>query len=202
MKIFCIGRNYLSHIQELNNALPSEPVIFMKPPTALLKEKFFFIPEFSNNIHHEIELVIKIGKNGKHIQPEFAERYISQITVGIDFTARDVQDKLKQKSLPWELAKAFDNSAVMGNFETISQFENIQNINFSLKKNEQIVQQGNSSQMIFSVKEIIVYLSKFFTLQQGDLIFTGTPDGVGKINANDKLEGFIEDKKCFEIVVK
>jgi 2-keto-4-pentenoate hydratase/2-oxohepta-3-ene-1,7-dioic acid hydratase in catechol pathway len=202
MKIFCVGRNYAAHAKELGNATPDAPVIFMKPATALLKEKYFFIPDFSNNIHFETEIVLKIGKNGKAIQPQFASRYISEISLGIDFTARDKQDELKQKGLPWELAKAFDNSAVVGNFIPTTSFNDIQNIDFHLLVNGEKRQFGNSSNTIFDFNFIVYYISQFFTLQQGDLIYTGTPEGVGQIKTGDVLEGFLENKKMFEVEIK
>jgi len=202
MKIFCVGRNYAAHAKELGNSKPESPVIFMKPPTALLKERFFFIPDFSNNIHFETEIVLKIGKNGKAIQPQFASRYISDISLGIDFTARDKQDELKAKGLPWELAKSFDNSAVIGDSFPTNTFENIQNLNFHLLINGNKRQIGNSSDMIFDMNFIVHYISQFFTLQQGDLIYTGTPEDVGQVKIGDILEGYLENKKVFEIEVK
>jgi acylpyruvate hydrolase len=202
-KIFCIGRNYLEHAKELNNAVPTKPVVFMKPHTALLKEnKSFFLPSFSNNIHHELEVVLKIGKNGKAIEQEFAHRYISEITVGIDFTARDIQDECKAKGLPWEIAKAFDNSAVIGNFIDVSQFSDLQNLNFHLLLNGHQQQIGNTSNVIFNFNFIIHYLSQFFTLQQGDLIYTGTPSGVGAVKIGDRLEGFLENEKLFDFKIE
>jgi 2-keto-4-pentenoate hydratase/2-oxohepta-3-ene-1,7-dioic acid hydratase in catechol pathway len=202
-KIFCIGRNYLEHAKELNNAVPTMPVVFMKPHTALLKEnKSFFLPSFSNNIHHELEVVLKIGKNGKAIEQEFAHRYISEITVGIDFTARDIQDECKAKGLPWEIAKAFDNSAVIGNFIDVSRFSDLQNLNFHLLLNGHQQQIGNTSNVIFNFNFIIHYLSQFFTLQQGDLIYTGTPSGVGAVEISDRLEGFLENEKLFDFKIE
>ncbi len=201
MKIFCVGRNYAAHAKELGNAAPTAPVIFMKPATALLKEKYFFLPEFSNNIHYETEVVLKIGKNGKAIQPQFAYRYISEISVGIDFTARDLQDDLKEKGLPWEIAKAFDNSAVVGEFLNAKEY-NLQNLNFHLLINGEQKQTGNTGNTIFDFNFIIHYISQYFTLQHGDLIYTGTPEGVGKINMGDHLEGFLENKKMFDIEIK
>src|SRR2546428_7276556 len=196
MKIIAIGRNYVAHAKELNNAVPTSPVIFMKPDTAVLKNnQTFYHPDFSNDIHHEIEIVLKISKEGKHIDPKFAGNYFDEIGLGIDFTARDLQQQLKDKSLPWELAKGFDNSAPISDLLPKNQFADLSNINFNLKINGNKVQIGNTSNMIFSFEEIISYVSKFITLKKGDLIFTGTPEGVGKVNIGDHLEGFIEDKK-------
>ncbi len=199
MKIFCVGRNYADHAKELGNAVPENPVIFMKPPSALLmKDKNFYYPEFSKNIQYECELVIKISKNGKHIAPKFASTYYSEITVGIDFTARDLQTELKQKGLPWELAKAFDNSAVLGDFMP---HEN-KTIEFSMQKNEVTVQSGKSSDMIYSFDDIIVFISQYFTLNKGDLIYTGTPAGVGPIAIGERYSGFIGTNKLFELGIK
>ena len=200
MKIFCIGRNYAAHAKELNNATPTQPVLFMKPATALLKEEKFYLPSFSNNIHYEAEVVLKIGKNGKAIEPQFAHRYISEITVGIDFTARDLQDECKAKGLPWEIAKAFDNSAVVGNFADAKLFD-LQNLNFHLLIDGKKKQQGNTANVLFKFDYIVSYISQYFTLQKGDLIFTGTPEGVGAVSIGNKLEGFLEDKKMFEISI-
>ncbi len=203
MKIIAIGRNYQDHAKELNNPVPTEPVVFMKPDTALLKEnKPFYHPDFSTDIHHEIELVLKIGKEGKHILPKFALGYIDSIGVGIDFTARDLQQKCKEKGLPWEIAKSFDHSAPIGEFLPLSDFPDLKNIAFSLKKNDILVQEGNSSQMIFPFEEIISYVSSRFSLKKGDLIFTGTPAGVSKINIGDVLEGFIRNEKLLKVQVK
>ena len=203
MKILAVGRNYSEHAKELNNPVPTEPVVFLKPDTALLREgKPFFHPDFSNDIHYEVELVIKIGKEGKHIAEKFALNYIESIGIGIDFTARDIQEKCKQKGLPWEIAKAFDHSAPIGNFVNIAEFKDLKNISFSLKKNDEIVQSGNSSDMIFSFEQIISYLSKRFTLKKGDLIFTGTPAGVGKINIGDKYQAYIENQLLLSLEVK
>ena len=200
MKIFCIGRNYAAHAKELNNATPTQPVLFMKHATALLKEEKFYLPSFSNNIHYEAEVVLKIGKNGKAIEPQFAHRYISEITVGIDFTARDLQDECKAKGLPWEIAKAFDNSAVVGNFADAKLFD-LQNLNFHLLIDGKKKQQGNTANVLFKFDYIVSYISQYFTLQKGDLIFTGTPEGVGAVSIGNKLEGFLEDKKMFEISI-
>jgi len=202
MKILCVGRNYSEHAKELGNEVPENPVIFSKPDTALLKNgEDFFHPEFSNDIHHEVELVIKISKMGKKIQPKFARNYFTEIGLGIDFTARDMQSKLKEKGLPWELAKAFDGSAPIGDFINVEGID-LSNINFSLKKNDEIVQQGNTSHMIFTFEEIIGFVSQYFTLKVGDLIYTGTPAGVSKVNVGDKLEGFIEDKPMLMCNIK
>ena len=201
MKIFCIGRNYLAHAKELGNATPTAPVVFMKPATALLKDNTFFIPSFSNNIHYETEIVLKIGKNGKAIETQFAHRYISEVSVGIDFTARDLQDDCKIKGLPWEIAKSFDNSAVVGDFLDAKEY-NLQNLNFHLLLNNEQKQTGNTANVIFKFDYIISYISQFFTLQNGDLIFTGTPEGVGAVNVGDHLQGYLENKKLFELQVK
>ncbi len=196
MKIFCIGRNYRDHAKELNNPVPSEPMIFMKPPTALLRNgKPFYIPDFSDEIHYEAELVVKIAKNGKHIDPKFVKSYYNEITIGLDFTARDLQKKLKAKGHPWEIAKGFDFSAAIGNWVEYSEEMKQKNIRFTLKKNEITVQSGNNSDMIFSIDEIVLYISKFFKLQAGDLIYTGTPAGVGRVEKGDILEGYIDNKQ-------
>lgn len=202
MKILCVGRNYSEHAKELGNAVPENPVIFSKPDTALIKNNEpFYHPDFSQDIHHEVELVIKISKMGKKIQPKFARNYFTEIGLGIDFTARDVQSKLKEKGLPWELAKAFDGSAPIGEFINI-EGKDLSNINFSLTKNGEMVQQGNTAQMIFPFEEIVSFVSQFFTLKVGDLIYTGTPAGVSKINIGDKLEGFIENQLMLTCEVK
>ena len=203
MKIICIGRNYVDHISELKNERPSEPVIFMKPDTAILPKQFpFVIPEFSDDVHHEVELLVKINKVGKYIDAKFAHKYYSEIGLGIDFTARDLQNKLKEKGLPWEKAKAFDGSAVISDFLSIKEFSSLENINFELRNNTQVVQRGNANQMLWKIDEIIAYVSQYFTLKKGDIIFTGTPSGVAKVSPNDFLEGFIEDKLMFKIQVK
>lgn len=203
MKIICVGRNYVAHIKELNNQANDEPVIFLKPETAqLLPRMPFFIPDFSNDVHHEVELVIKINKTGKHIQQEFAHSYYDEIGIGIDFTARDKQASLKAKGLPWELAKAFDGSAPTGKFLSKQNFESVQNIDFRLEKNEAIVQKGNSSNMIFSIDKIISFVSAYFTLKKGDLIFTGTPEGVSAVKADDVLDAFIGDEKLLTVRIK
>lgn len=203
MKIICIGRNYAEHAKELNNPLPKEPVFFMKPDTCLIqKNQPFFYPDFSEDIHYETEIVIRINKIGKHIQRKFAHTYYSEIGIGIDFTARDLQQKCKEKGLPWEIAKAFDNAAPISKFVDISKFDNIQNINFHLDINGKTVQNGNTADMIFKVDEIIEYVSKFITLKIGDLIFTGTPAGVGPVKIGDKLEAFIEDEFMLKVDIR
>ena len=203
MKLICIGRNYTKHIEELENEKPSDPVIFLKPDTSiLLKKQPFFIPEFSDEVHHEVEVLVKIKKVGKYIDKKFAHKYYDEIGLGIDFTARDLQSKLKSKGLPWEKAKAFDGSAVIGKWLPKTQFADIDNINFSLKKNEEQVQTGNTRLMLWKINELIEYVSKYFTLKIGDIIFTGTPAGVGKVFANDQLKGYIEDQEIFSIKIK
>ncbi|OYQ45592.1 fumarylacetoacetate hydrolase family protein [Flavobacterium aurantiibacter] len=203
MKIICVGRNYADHIAELKNETPTDPVLFLKPDSALiLKQHPFVIPEFSSEIHHEIELVVKINKVGKYIEPQFASKYYNEITVGIDFTARDLQQKLKDKGLPWEKAKAFDGSALVGNFLPVSNFDSLENLNFELRKNNQSVQVGNSALMLTKIDDLIAYISTFFTLKIGDLIFTGTPAGVGKVEENDVLEGYLENQKLFRLQIK
>lgn len=203
MKIFCIGRNYVDHVKELNNAIPDAPVIFMKPDTALLKDdEPFFHPAFSQDIHHEVELVIRINRVGKKIQKEFASKYYKEIGLGIDFTARDVQAQQKAKGLPWEIAKGFDGSAPIGEFISVEKIKDLKNINFSLTKNGTMVQHGNSSLMMYSFDDIIHYISQYFTLKVGDLIYTGTPAGVGKVAIGDVLEGFIEGEKMLHCEVK
>ena len=202
MKIICIGRNYVEHANELNNAVPTSPLIFMKPQTAILQHgQPFYHPEFSKDIHYEGEIVLKICKNGKHIEEKFASKYYDQLTYGIDFTARDLQDELKKKGQPWELAKAFDGSAVLGEFVPLGDF-NAQNIDFQTFINEKLVQDGHTRDMIFNFDYIVSYASKFFTLKQGDLIFTGTPAGVGSVKIGDTIEGFIEGKKLLTCEVK
>ena len=203
MKIIAIGRNYAEHAKELNNPVPGTPVIFMKPDTALIKDnKPFYHPDFSEDIHHEIELVLKISKEGKHIAEKFAPNYFEEIALGVDFTARDLQSKLKEKSLPWELAKGFDGSAPVSSFLPKSQFADIHNLNFKLDVNGHARQAGNTSYMLFSFEYIIAFVSKYITLKKGDLIFTGTPQGVGKVNIGDRLEGYIEDHKLLDFYVK
>ncbi|AWA30017.1 2-hydroxyhepta-2,4-diene-1,7-dioate isomerase [Flavobacterium magnum] len=203
MKLICIGRNYAAHIEELKNERPAEPVVFLKPDSAiLLKQHPFVIPEFSDDIHHEIEIVVRINKVGKYIEPKFAHKYYDEISVGIDFTARDLQQKLKDKGLPWEKAKAFDGSAVVGEFLPKTQFESIENLTFELTNNGKTVQKGNNSHMLWKIDELISYVSQFFTLKIGDLIFTGTPEGVAAVKPGDVLEGFLEQNKLFRIQVK
>lgn len=203
MKIICIGRNYTHHIEELHNERPTEPVVFLKPDSALLlKQHPFVIPEFSNEIHHELEVIVKINKVGKYIDPKFAHKYYDEISVGLDFTARDLQDQLKQKGLPWEKAKAFDGSAVLGDFVLKSQWESLDNLNFELTKNGQTVQKGCTSHMLWKIDELIAYVSQFFTLKIGDILFTGTPAGVASVQPNDVLIGFLEGQQLFRIQVK
>lgn len=203
MKIICIGRNYVDHANELNNPLPKKPVFFLKPDSALLpNNKPFYLPEFSENIQHEIELVVKINRLGKHIEKRFAHRYYNEVTLGVDFTARDIQTECKTKGLPWEIAKAFDGSAPLGKFVGLKNYADIQNLKFELKKNDEIVQFGFTRDMIFSVDEIIAYISKFITLKIGDLIFTGTPAGVSSVAINDQLAGYLEGEKLFNFQVK
>ena len=202
MKIFCIGRNYANHAKELNNSVPDSPVIFMKPPSAIFKgESDYYIPDWTKKLQYEAELIVKIAKNGKNIQPEFAAKYYDEIGLGIDFTARDIQEELKQKKLPWELAKAFDNSAIIGRFFPKDSFSE-PSFQFSLTKNGEEVQAGNTADMIFSIDQIIAYVSKFFTLQKGDIIFTGTPEGVGKIDKNEKYEGFFMNHQALSFTTK
>jgi len=203
MKLICIGRNYTEHIKELKNEKPTDPVVFLKPDTSiLLKKQPFFIPDFSDDVHHEVEILVKINKVGKHIDKKFAHKYYDEIGLGIDFTARDLQSQLKAKGLPWEKAKAFDGAAVVGKWLPKSSFENVDDINFSLHKNGAVVQDGNTNLMLWKIDELIEYVSKYFTLKIGDIIFTGTPAGVGKVVANDKLKGFIENEELFSITVK
>ncbi len=203
MKIICIGRNYVKHAQELNHDVPTEPVFFMKPDSALLKDnKPFFLPNFSNEIHHEIELVIKISKLGKNIESKFAHRYYEEIGLGIDFTARDIQRQLIEKGLPWEKAKAFDASAVLGRFLAKEELGDLRNILFTLLRNGEVVQSGDSQFMIFPFDTIIAHVSKYVTLKIGDLIYTGTPAGVGPVSIGDRLEGFVGAKNMFDIQVK
>ncbi|PRZ23955.1 fumarylacetoacetate hydrolase family protein [Flavobacterium granuli] len=203
MKIICIGRNYVNHIEELQNERPTEPVVFMKPDSAiLLKQHPFVIPEFSEDIHHEVEIIVKISKVGKYIEPKFAHKYYDEISVGIDFTARDLQSKLKAKGLPWEKAKAFDGSAVIGDFLPKEQFSSLENLTFELTNNGKSVQMGDSAYMLWKIDELISYVSQYFTLKIGDIIFTGTPEGVAAVQPNDVLEGFLEGHKLFRIQVK
>lgn len=203
MKIICVGRNYSDHVKELNNTLNETPVIFLKPDTALLpKNKPFFIPDFSDDIQYEAELVLKISKTGKRIEEKFAHKYYDELSVGIDFTARDLQQELKSKGLPWELSKAFDGSAPVGKFLPVTELQSRENIRFSLLVNGEVKQEGSSEEMLFSFAQIISYVSQFITLYKGDLIFTGTPAGVGKVNKGDKLKAFIEEQELLCVQVK
>lgn len=204
MKIICVGRNYVAHAKELNNAVPDEPVLFMKPDSALLRNNDpFYIPDWSNDVHHEIELIVKISKLGKNIEKKFAHRYYNEIGIGIDFTARDVQNSLKDKGLPWEKSKAFDHSAVIcPEFVSIDSLPDRNEIHFRLDKNGTTVQEGNSALMIFAIDDLITHISKYFTLKIGDLIYTGTPSGVGPVSVGDRLEGFLEGDKKFDFQVK
>jgi 2-keto-4-pentenoate hydratase/2-oxohepta-3-ene-1,7-dioic acid hydratase in catechol pathway len=204
MKIICVGRNYVAHAKELNNEIPDEPVLFMKPDSALLRNNDpFYIPHWTNDVHHEIELIVKISRLGKNIEKKFAHRYYKEIGIGVDFTARDIQNALKDKGLPWEKAKAFDHSAMICNqFVSIESLPNKNSIHFRLDKNGQTVQIGDSALMIFPIDDIIAHVSKYFTLKIGDLIYTGTPAGVGKVQIGDRLEGFLEEEKKFDFWVK
>ncbi len=203
MKIICVGRNYADHAKELKNDLPTTPVIFMKPKGALLLPgKQLYYPDFTQDLHYECELVLKICKNGKHIQEKFARKYYDQVTLGIDFTARDLQRAQQQKGLPWEIAKAFDGSAVAGTFAPIPEGMDLHDLHFQLLQNGNTVQDGHTRDMIFSIDHIIAYVSRFFTLNIGDMIFTGTPAGVGPVQRNDKLEGILEGKKVMEVEVR
>jgi 2-keto-4-pentenoate hydratase/2-oxohepta-3-ene-1,7-dioic acid hydratase in catechol pathway len=203
MKLVCIGRNYAEHIRELSNERPKDPVIFIKPDSAVLpKEQDFYIPEFSREIHYEVEVLVKIKKVGKHIATEFAHNYYDEIGLGIDFTARDLQAALKEKGLPWEKAKGFDGAAVIGKWLPKSQFKDLQNLHFTLSRNDTVVQDGNTSQMLWNIDEIIAYVSRFFMLKKGDIIFTGTPAGVGKVHTNDYLSGTLEGEEMFTVKIK
>ncbi|MET6991818.1 fumarylacetoacetate hydrolase family protein [Sediminicola arcticus] len=203
MKIICIGRNYADHIKELNNERPTDPVVFIKPDSSVLpKEQDFYIPEFTKDVHYEVEVLVKIKKVGKHIEEKFAHTYYDEVGLGIDFTARDVQAALKEKGLPWEKAKGFDGAAVVGNWLPKTSFTDLNNLNFSLTKNGEIVQQGNTSFMLWKIDEIIAYVSKYFMLKKGDIIFTGTPAGVGKITSNDYLSGRLENEELFTVKIK
>ena len=203
MKIICIGRNYAAHIEELNNERPASPVIFIKPDSAVLpKKQPFYIPEFTENVHYEVELLVKIKKVGKHISEKFAHTYYDEIGLGVDLTARDLQSELKSKGLPWEKAKGFDGSAIIGKWVPKSNFPDLNNINFELTLNGEVVQEGNTSLMLWKIDEIIAYVSQFFMLKKGDIIFTGTPAGVGKITANDYLSGSLEKEKMFTVKIK
>ena len=203
MKIFAIGQNYVEHNKELNTNNPTEPVVFMKPDSALLKNnKPFYIPDFTQELHYETELIIKFNRLGKNIDSKFANRYYAEIGLGVDFTARDLQRKLKAEGKPWEICKGFDNSAVIGAFLPKTELSDIQNIQFRLNLNGKTVQQGNSADMIFPINELIAYVSRFFTIKIGDILFTGTPVGVGKVAIGDRLEGYIFDKKMFDFYIK
>ncbi|WP_313191457.1 fumarylacetoacetate hydrolase family protein [Sphingobacterium sp.] len=203
MKIIAVGRNYIDHAKELNNPVPEKPVIFLKPDTAVLKDnKDFYYPEFSKDVHYEVELVLRVCNEGKHVSKKFAHKYYDAIGLGIDFTARDLQSELKAKGLPWELAKAFDHSAVVGELIAKEQFNNLENLNFSLQKNGEMVQEGNSKDMIFDFDSLITFVSQYITLRKGDLIYTGTPAGVGPVQIGDKLEGFLEEKSMFTCQIK
>ncbi|SHE95921.1 2-keto-4-pentenoate hydratase/2-oxohepta-3-ene-1,7-dioic acid hydratase (catechol pathway) [Mariniphaga anaerophila] len=204
MKIICIGRNYADHARELNNKVPDEPVFFLKPDSAILRNNDpFYIPDWTNEVHHEIELVLKVCRIGKNIEKRFAHRYYDHIGLGVDFTARDVQNELKQKGLPWEKAKAFDQAAVISNtFFPVEEFTDLQNINFGLDINQQTVQKGNSGSMLFDFDSIISHISKYITLKIGDLIYTGTPAGVGPVKIGDQLEGYLNNNKLLDFMVK
>lgn len=202
MKIICIGRNYAKHAKEMNAAIPTEPMFFMKPDTALLKENNFYYPEFTKELHHEVELVLRICKHGKHISLDHASSYYDKIGLGIDFTARDLQAKCKEKGHPWEIAKAFDSSAVLSPHMLDVKDLKLDHLSFSLKLNDQIVQIGNTSDLLFGFDQLIVHLSKYLTLKTGDLIYTGTPEGVGPVSIGDQLEGFIEEQKMFKLAIK
>ena len=203
MKIICIGRNYADHIKELANERPEHPVIFIKPDSAVLpKDQDFYIPEFSNEIHYEVEVLVKIKKVGKHIDPKFAHTYYDEVGLGIDFTARDLQTQLKDKGLPWEKAKGFDGAAVIGKWVSQSKLRDLNNLDFELLVNQKVAQKGNTSQMLWNIDEIIAYVSQFFTLKKGDIIFTGTPAGVGKVSVNDYLSGSLEGEEMFNVKIK
>ena len=202
MKIICIGRNYAEHAKEMKSEVPTEPVFFLKPETALLKDKDFYYPEFTKDLHHEVEIVLKISKNGKHITEEFASQYYNEIGIGIDFTARDLQMKCKEKGLPWEKAKAFDSAAPVGEFVPKENFAPLKNISFQLNINGKQRQIGDTKDLIFSFEKIISHVSQFITLKTGDLIFTGTPEGVSAVNIGDVLEAFIENKKMLHLNIK
>ena len=203
MKIICIGRNYAKHIQELANEKPTEPVVFLKPDSAILPKKMpFFIPSFSDDVHYEVEVLVKINKVGKHISPKFAHKYYDEVGLGIDFTARDVQKACREKGLPWEKAKAFDGSAVIGNFYPKETLGDLTKLTFEMSKNEEIVQHGNTKNMLWPIDELIAYVSQYFTLKKGDVIFTGTPAGVGAVSENDILKGKLAENTAFEIKIK
>ena len=202
MKIICVGKNYLKHIDELNSSKEDEPVIFLKPDTSIIqKNQPFFIPEFSNEIHYEIEIILKFNRLGKHIESKFSNKYFNQISLGVDFTARDFQNKFKERGLPWDISKGFDNSALIGDWKSIKTYD-LNNINFRLEKNGKIVQQSNSKNMIWKIDELIAYASKYFTIKIGDIMFTGTPEGVGVVSEDDVLEGFLGNEKVFSVKIK
>ena len=203
MKIICVGQNYLNHIKELNSKRNKSPILFLKPDSSIIqKNQAFFIPEFSKEIHYEAEIILKFDKLGKHIDRKFSNKYYNQISLGIDFTARDLQEKLKKSGQPWEKAKSFDNSALVGDWIDVNNFQDINNINFSLKLNNEIVQSSNSSNMIWKIDDLVTEVSNYFTLKIGDILFTGTPEGVGKVSIGDVLDGFLEEKKVFSIKIK
>ena len=203
MKIICVGQNYLNHIKELNSKRNKSPILFLKPDSSIIqKNQPFFIPEFSKEIHYEAEIILKFDKLGKHIDKKFSNKYYNQISLGIDFTARDLQEKLKKSGQPWEKAKSFDNSAVVGDWIDVNNFQDINDINFCLKLNNEIVQSSNSSNMIWKIDELVAEVSNYFTLKIGDILFTGTPEGVGKVSIGDVLDGFLEKKKVFSIKIK
>ena len=202
MKIICVGKNYLKHIDELNSSKEDEPVIFLKPDTSIIqKNQPFFMPEFSNEIHYEIEIILKFNRLGKHIESKFSNKYFNQISLGVDFTARDFQNKFKERGLPWDISKGFDNSALIGDWKSIKSYD-LNNINFRLEKNGKIVQQSNSKNMIWKIDELIAYASKYFTIKIGDIMFTGTPEGVGVVSEDDLLEGFLGNEKVFSVKIK
>ncbi len=203
MKIICVGQNYLNHIKELNSKRNKSPILFLKPDSSIIqKNQPFFIPEFSKEIHYEAEIILKFDKLGKHIDKKFSNKYYNQISLGIDFTARDLQEKLKKSGQPWEKAKSFDNSAVVGDWIDVNNFKDINDINFCLKLNNEIVQSSNSSNMIWKIDDLVTEVSNYFTLKIGDILFTGTPEGVGKVSIGDVLDGFLEEKKVFSIKIK
>lgn len=203
MKIICVGRNYTEHIKELENERPENPVLFLKPDTAVLpRQQAFYIPDFTEDLHYEVEILVKINRVGKHIDAKFAHKYYDEIGLGIDFTARDIQQKMKKQGLPWEMAKAFDHSAIIGTFLNKENFTSIEDIPFSLKKNGESVQEGNTSHMLWKIDSLIAYISTYFTLRTGDVIFTGTPAGVGPVAEGDTLEGFIKDTSMFSVNIR
>jgi 2-keto-4-pentenoate hydratase/2-oxohepta-3-ene-1,7-dioic acid hydratase in catechol pathway len=203
MKLICIGRNYAEHIRELSNEKPADPVVFIKPDSSILpREQDFYIPEFTQDVHYEVEVLVKIKKVGKHIDTRFAHKYYDEIGLGIDFTARDLQARLKEKGLPWEKAKGFDGAAVIGQWVQKNRFEDVQKLNFDLSLNGKMVQQGNTSDMLWGVDDLLSYVSRYFTLKKGDILFTGTPAGVGKVNPNDYLSGRLEGMEMFRLKIK